>query len=74
MGHKHWIGEQWSLLGSGVGLGLEPAHLRVRTLGVQCRDAGVCLPIPALLFMCVTLSKSFNLSGVHFLINETSFQ
>lgn len=26
------------------------------------------------LFMCVTLSKSFNLSGAHFLINETSFQ
>lgn len=74
-GHKHGVGDQWSLLRSGVGLGLElAAHLRVRTLGVQRRDAGVCLPILALLFICVTLSKSLNLLRAHFLINETSFQ
>lgn len=73
-GHKHGVGDQWSLLRSGVGLGLELAHLRVRTLRVQRRDAGVCLQILALLFICVTLSKSLNLLRAHFLINETSFQ
>lgn len=60
--------QEWS------GLGLEPARLRVRTLGVQRLDDGVCIPIPALLFMRVTLSKSLNLSGAHFPINEVSFQ